>query len=77
MGLFVRQNENRSELQQRIAAELREKARQKAALDAEPLDETKNSKYLQNTEESVRSSMIWVVLFIVVVAALVLFLIFR
>lgn len=36
MGLFIRQDENRSELQSKIIAELQEKARSKAAIEGEP-----------------------------------------
>ena len=70
MGLFIRQNENRSQLQERLAAELREKAR--ARLDSgDQLDQVENSQYLKNTEATSQRAWIW----LLVLAIIALFLI--
>lgn len=57
MALFIRQNEDRSKLQERLAAELQERAKQRAALDVSP-DGVEDSEYMKNTKQS--SSFLWV-----------------
>ena len=69
MALFVRQDENRSELQQRLATELQDRARKKAE-EAELPDGVTDSQYIKNTKET--TSLLWLWLLIgafVVVAA--------
>ena len=48
MGLFVNQNDQRSELQERIAAELREKAKASGLQEKASLDGVEDVKYLKN-----------------------------
>ena len=55
MGRYFEQTESRSELQQRIAADLREKAAQKAKQEGEPVPNVsgeliENSEYLKGTK---------------------------
>jgi F0F1-type ATP synthase assembly protein I len=72
MALFVRQDENRSELQQRLATELQDRARKKAE-EAELPDGVTDSQYIKGTKES--SSLLWawlVIGFLVVAAAIIL-----
>jgi type VI protein secretion system component VasF len=72
MALFVRQDENRSELQQRLATELQDRAKKKAE-EAERPDGVTDSQYLKGTKEG--SSLLWVWLVIgalVVVVAIFL-----
>jgi hypothetical protein len=72
MALFVRQDENRSELQQRLATELQDRAKKKAE-EAELPDGVTDSQYLKGTKEG--SSLLWVWLVIgalVVVVAIFL-----
>ncbi|HEY8992291.1 MAG TPA: hypothetical protein VIM37_00390 [Candidatus Microsaccharimonas sp.] len=57
MALFVRQDENRSELQQRLATELQDRARKKAE-EAELPDGITDSQYIKGTKEG--SSLLWV-----------------
>ena len=72
MALFIRQDENRSELQTRIAAELQEKARKKAK-EAELPDGVKDSAYIKGTTQTSRSAWIWIVgLFFALVAIIML-----
>lgn len=68
MGILIQQNENRSQLQERLAAELREKAKQRAN-GAEPLDQTKRSNYLKNTEMADGRGWFWLLLIGVAVVA--------
>lgn len=75
MGLFVRQDENRSELQQRLAAELQDRARKKAEA-AELPDGVTDSQYIKGTKEG--STLLWLWLVIgVFVVALAIFLIIK
>lgn len=76
MGLFIRQDENRSQLQERLAAELRERSMVK--LDGgEPLDQTKNSSYLKDTEQTSGRAWIFFAVIGIVILAGVLFIITR
>ena len=45
MGLFISQKDQRSELQERIAADLREKAKQSALQEGDGFDDTRDSAY--------------------------------
>jgi hypothetical protein len=72
MGLFIRQNDNRSQLQERLAAELREKARTRAT-GGDPVDLTENSNYLKNTETTSSRVWIWFVVLGVLVLAFIVF----
>lgn len=74
MGLFIKQNENRSQLQQRIAAELREKSKQQAS-SSEPVDQTTDSSYVKDMEQASGRSWVWVVLGGILVAGLAVFVI--
>lgn len=72
MGLFIRQNDNRSQLQERLAAELREKARARAT-GGDPVDLTENSNYLKNTEITSKRAWIWFVVLGFLMLVLVIF----
>lgn len=76
MGLFIRQDENRTELQERLAAELREKAKLKAS-GGELLDETKNSRYLKDTQEVGKFGWIWPVVVLVFFAGFIIYMFSR
>ena len=52
MGLFVNQQDRRSELQERIAAELREKAKASGLQEKASLDGVEDVKYLENTKQT-------------------------
>lgn len=67
MALFVRQDENRTELQQRLATELQDRARKKAE-EAELPDGVKDSQYIKGTKEGSKLLGVWVVIGILVVA---------
>jgi len=75
MSLFIKQDENRSKLQQEIAAELQEKLRKKAAAADQP-DGVDDSQYIKGTKTT--SSLAWVwALIALFVAGAVIFLIIR
>lgn len=70
MALFIRQNENRSELQEKLAAELQEKARQKALQDTQSND-IEDSAYLEGTKHTTSLAWVWVVIVLLFVGVLV------
>lgn len=72
MGLFIQQNDKRSQLQERLAAELREKAKTSAS-GAEPIDPTKQSNYLKDTETASKASLLWLAVISAVVVVAVLY----
>lgn len=71
MALFIRQNEERSELQQRLAAELQEKARTRAKSENE-LDDIEKSNYLQGTKRTTSLAWVWLLIVGLAVAAVIL-----
>lgn len=67
MGLFVNQNDQRSELQERIAAELREKAKASSLQEKASLDGVEDVKYLEGTKQT--TTLVWAWILIVIMAA--------
>lgn len=64
MALFVNQKDDRSELQRRLAAELNEKARQKAKLDdVERPDGITDSNFIRNTKTTTSLAWVWALIF--------------
>lgn len=61
MALFIRQNEERSQLQERLAAELQEKARKRAETDNQ-LDDIENMNYLKGTKRTTSLAWVWMVI---------------
>lgn len=70
MALYVRQNENRSKLQERLAAELQEKAKAQAEETKQP-DGVDDSRYMEGTKKTTSLAWIWVVVVLFVVGAVV------
>lgn len=71
MALFVRQDQERSELQQRIAAELREKAKQRAAREETRPDGVEDSAYLKGTKQTTSLAWVWIVIVVLIIITLV------
>ena len=71
MALFIRQNEERSQLQERLAAELQEKARKRAEADNQ-LDDIEDSNYLKGTKRTTSLAWVWLVVVGLAIAALVI-----
>lgn len=66
MALFIRQNDNRTEFQESLAAELQEKARKRAQeLDNRP-DGVSDSQYIKQTMGTSRHAWVWIVVAILV-----------
>lgn len=75
MGLFIRQDDNRTELQERLAAELREKAKRRAEQESKPVDGVEDSAYMKGTKQTTSLAWVWVLVFLAVIA-LVIWLLF-
>ena len=71
MALFIRQDDDRSELQQRLAAELREKAKKRAEIENTPSDPINDSQYLKDTKTTTSLAWVWVLIVIATIAAMV------
>lgn len=70
MALFIRQDEERSELQRRLATELQEKARKRAEAD-NALDDIEKMSYLDGTKRTTSLAWVWVLIVIAAVAVLI------
>lgn len=71
MGLYLQQNSERSELQQRIAAELNEKAKKKANVDASKPDGVTDSAYLEKTKTTTSLAWVWALIAVVAIGILI------
>lgn len=67
MAIFIRQEDARSELQQRIAAELQDKAKKRLDL-AEAPDLVEDSQYIKGTKRTTSLAWVWVLILIAFVA---------
>ncbi|HEV7952194.1 MAG TPA: hypothetical protein VGO98_02365 [Candidatus Saccharimonadales bacterium] len=71
MGLFIRQDDTRSELQRRLAAELTEKARKRAEIENTPPDGVDDSAYIKDTQGTSKHAWIWILLVVVGVVVVI------
>jgi len=71
MALFIRQDDNRSKLQERLATELREKA--KARAETEQPDGVADSQYLEGTKATTSLAWVWIAIIIAIAAAILVF----
>jgi hypothetical protein len=71
MALFIKQNDNRSKLQERLAAELQEKARARAETDPGRPDGVDDSHYLQGTKQTTGLAWVWVVVVLMALGAMI------
>lgn len=70
MGLFVQQNSNRTKLQERLAAELSEKAKKKAETASSDLpDGVDDSRYVEGTKTTTSLAWVWILIIIAAVGA--------
>jgi len=66
MALFVNQENTRTKLQQKIAAELAEKAKKKASGEADRPDGVDDSAYLKDTKRTTSLAGVWIVIIIAI-----------
>lgn len=72
MSLFVNQNSNRTKLQEQLAAELQEKAKQKAKREeADRPDGVTDSNYLKDTKATTSLAWVWIIIVIAVVGVMI------
>ncbi len=64
MGIIVNQQDNRSELQKKIAAELSEKAKKKHDATHDLPDGVDDSAYIENTKQTTSLAWVWLVIVI-------------
>ncbi len=61
MAIFVRQDEDRSKLQERIAAELRERSKQNVSTGDLP-DGVNDSQYMKDAKQTTSLGWVWVLI---------------
>lgn len=61
MALFIKQNDNRSQLQERLAAELQERAKQNAA-KADLPDGVTDSNYMKDMKQTTSLLWLWILI---------------
>lgn len=69
MAIILKQTDNRSKYQEKIAAELQDKLKNKS-LETDTSDHVSKSAYLENTKQSNLMSRVWLVLLVVAVLAI-------
>ena len=74
MGLFVNQQNQRSELQERIAAELREKAKASSLQEKATMDGVDDIRYLEGTKQTTTLAWAWILIAIMAGVVIVMFL---
>ncbi len=75
MGRYVEQNQSRSKLQQRIAADLRAKALASSRDDAAVTNAVNDSHYMQSTKQTTQLAWVWLAVCLLVVAGMIWFVI--
>ncbi len=75
MGMYIRQDDKRTELQERIAAGLQDKAKRKAKIDDDTPDGVDDSAYIEGTKQTTSLAWVWVLIVVAIIAAAVYFMI--
>ena len=70
MGLYVRQDQSRTELQERIAAELQEKANNRTTQQDAP-DGVDDSTYIEGTKRTTTLAWAWLLIGVATVAIII------
>jgi len=70
MALFIRQDDNRSKLQQDLAAELQRRAKENSK-KADRRDGVTDSQYIQGTKKTSSLAWVWVVIFVLTVGIII------
>jgi hypothetical protein len=71
MALFIRQDDERSELQKQVAAELQRKARDNSLKAAERPDGVEDSQYIKSLKKTSNMAWIWIVIFVIIVGLII------
>jgi hypothetical protein len=73
MGIIVNQEDNRTELQKRIAAEMSDKAKKKSEPRTDSPDGVDDSRYIENTTQTTSHAWIWIALIAVLAIGAVVY----
>jgi hypothetical protein len=72
MALFVNQNSNRTKLQEKLAAELQEKAKKRAQMeDLDRPDGVDDSAYLKDTKQTTNLAWLWAIIGVAFIALII------
>jgi hypothetical protein len=71
MGLYLKQNETRSELQNKLAAELQERARKKSTELTDRPDGVSDAEYMKNTKQTTSLAWVWLLISLAIVAIVI------
>lgn len=66
MSLYLKQNESRSQLQEKLAKELQERAKQKAQPHEQP-DGVMDSEFIKRTKETTSLAWVWLLIGLAVI----------
>lgn len=70
MGLYLKQQDTRTPLQNRLAKELQEKAKREAA-EAELPDGVDDSRYIEGTKTTTSLAWVWLLIFLAVIGIII------
>lgn len=70
MSLYLRQQDTRSDLQEKLSKDLQKRAKQKAKTFDQP-DGVTDSRYVENTKQTSSLAWVWAVIFVAAVGLLV------
>lgn len=73
MGLYVNQKNTRSELQQRLDAELRAKAAERLKQESDRPDGVDDSAYIEGTKRTTSLAWAWLLVFLLAIGAFIFF----
>lgn len=75
MGLFLNQQDQRSDLQERIAADLREKALRNSKDEGPDWDGSKDIKYLEGTKQTTGLGWAWILIVLIALGVVISFIV--
>ena len=70
MSLYLRQQDTRSDLQEKLSKDLQERAKQKAKTFDQP-DGVTDSQYLKQTKQTTSLAWVWVLIFMAIIALVI------
>lgn len=73
MGIIIKQEDNRSELQKRVAATLTDKAKKKLDVPDDLPDGVDDSAYIEGTRQTTSLAWIWILLALIVIVVMIVF----
>ena len=74
MSLYLKQNDNRTDLQKRVAEELQEKAKKRAQLQDRP-DGVDDSAYMQGTKKTTGLAWAWIAIAVIAFVLVIVFIV--